>query len=98
SAVPAAAAQPGLDSQALARVLAWGFGEAEACHRGGRATGTAEVTVTFNAAGKVKDGRIEGEPIAGAPGGGCIVAPPRDMVIPPFQGESFSVTRSLTLK
>jgi hypothetical protein len=67
------------------------------CHLGGRAGGTALLTLAFTNDGRVSDARLEGEPIASAPVSRCILAHAKALSLPGFKGEAFEVTRSITL-
>lgn len=71
---------------------------AQRCHLGGRATGTARVFFTFDSTGKVEAARIEGEPIASAPVAECILIHARSLIIPKYDGPSFTVSRPITLR
>ncbi len=71
---------------------------AEDCHRGGRATGTALVWLTFAPNGTVLDARLEGEPIASAPVGACVLIHARGVKIPRFEGEPFTIKQKLRLR
>jgi hypothetical protein len=86
------------DQKALERALRWFSEQAEGCHRGGRAAGTAKLVVTFGTAGKVVAAHIEGEPIASAPVARCILSYARSMLLPRFEGQSVTVTREFTLR
>lgn len=68
------------------------------CHRGGRAVGTAQVFATFMPNGRVSQARIEGEPIASAPVARCIKDQLFSVVIPKFEGASFTVSEPITLR
>ena len=74
------------------------LGRAERCHQGGRATGTAQVILTFQPDGKVSEVRIEGEPIASAPVASCIIAHAQSIILPRFEGEPFTYRHSITLR
>lgn len=93
-----ASAASGYDQEALSRVLEWGVQKSEKCHRQGRVLGTVRAAVTFGPDGKVRNARLDGEPIASAPVGQCIRATLHWMVIPPFSGPKFTVTREITLR
>lgn len=71
---------------------------AEKCHPGGRATGTASVYITFGPAGRVENAVLKGEPLQSAPVGACILAHARSIVIPKFEGQAFTIKRSITLR
>lgn len=96
--VPAASVQPAYDARKLEQVLRWAQRNAEDCHRGGRPTGSARATLTFAPSGRVRDVRLEGEPVASAAVGKCILTYLRSPLIPPFVGPEFSVTREITLR
>ncbi|HWA76801.1 MAG TPA: hypothetical protein VG937_30920 [Polyangiaceae bacterium] len=97
-AVPSAAAPLGYNEKALEGALHWGVTQAEACHRGGRPTGTARATMTFSPSGKITQFVLEGEPIASAAVGKCITSYLRAVMIPPFSGPEFTITREITLR
>jgi hypothetical protein len=71
---------------------------AQNCHRGGRANGTAEIIFTLTPQGHAKDVRLEGEPIASAPVGRCVIAQISALLIPKFEGPALTVRRSITLQ
>jgi hypothetical protein len=95
---PAPSSLPAHDQKALEGVLHWGFSRAEACHREGRPSGTVLAIVSFGPEGKVRLARLEGEPIASAAVGKCILSLLRSMMIPAFSGPEFSITRQITLR
>jgi hypothetical protein len=74
------------------------LGRAERCHQGGRATGKAQVVLTFQPDGKVSDVRVEGEPIASAPVASCIIAHAQSIILPPFDGKAFTYRYPITLR
>jgi hypothetical protein len=94
---PAPAAS-GYNQKALEGALHWGITQAEACHRGGRPTGTARATMTFSPSGKISQFVLEGEPIASAAVGKCVTSYLRSVMIPPFNGSEFTITREITLR
>ena len=67
------------------------------CHPFGHAVGTALVTVTFAPSGKVSHATLQGEPLASAPVGECVLAHARSVIIPRFNGEPFKLSESVTL-
>lgn len=71
--------------------------KAETCHGAGHAVGRARVYMTFAPSGRVADARIEGEPLASAPVGRCILDYARAVAIPPFDGAPFTVVRRIRL-
>lgn len=93
-----APAKPSHDEAALARMLRWATKQAEDCHRGGRAAGTANVTVRFGQNGRVISALIAEESIANAPVGQCITAYMKAMTIPPFEGPELEITREIVLR
>jgi hypothetical protein len=95
---PAPAAAVGYNQKALEGALHWGIAQAEACHRGGRPTGTARATMTFSPSGKITEFVLEGEPIASAAVGKCVTSYLRSVMIPPFDGSEFTITREITLR
>jgi hypothetical protein len=72
--------------------------KAEDCHRGGRARGKAQVFMTFAPDGHVTSARLEGEPIASAPVGKCVLQQARAVRVPPYQGEPFTYRSKVTLR
>lgn len=71
---------------------------AEQCHRGGRATGTAQVLLTFAPNGRVSSARLVGEPIASAPVGTCVLLHAGAVTLPPYEGEPFTYKSTITLR
>jgi hypothetical protein len=71
---------------------------AERCHPAGHAVGTAQVFVTFAPNGKVTDARLEGEPVASAPVGRCILDYARSMRIARFEGAAFTFVGTIKLR
>ncbi len=71
---------------------------AEKCHPFGHAIGTARVTVTFEPDGKVSQATIEGEPVASAPVGSCVLAHAKSIIVPRFEGSPFQVTETVNLR
>lgn len=103
AAASAVGAAPGsaavaYNEKALEGALRWGITNAEACHRAGRPSGSAQATLTFGPAGKVLRAELEGEPIASAPVSKCILSFLRSMMIPAFSGPEFTITRQITLR
>ena len=72
--------------------------KAEQCDRWGRATGTAQLFITFGPSGRVTQARLSGEPIASAPVSRCILHHARAISLPPFNGPAFTVSRKITLR
>ncbi len=68
------------------------------CHPFGRAAGTAQVSVLIEPSGKVSTASLEGEPLASAPVGACILVHARSLRVPPFEGPAFRVVDSITLR
>jgi hypothetical protein len=95
---PAADANVPHDVEQLGFALAWARKQALACHQGGRAGGTVQVTITFLPEGKVRDVRLSGEPIASAPVAVCISSYFKSMLIPSYTGQPFTVEAELTLR
>lgn len=65
------------------------------CDEGDGTTGSVRITLSFAPSGRVSAAKLEGEPIASAPISQCILSHLRSLVIPPFQGRSFEVSREL---
>lgn len=89
---------PAYDVQRLDLALRWARTNAERCHRGGRAVGTAQLSITFSPEGKVTVFELTGEPIASAPVATCVTTYFRSMLIPAFDGEAFTIHETLTLR
>jgi hypothetical protein len=85
-------AVPGFDAAMKAAVT-----RALNCHRGGRANGTVEIIFTLTPRGRAKNVRLEGEPIASAPVGVCVISQIKALLVPPFEGPGFTVRRTITL-
>src|SRR5690606_9569847 len=60
------------DKERLELAVKWARAQAERCHLGGRAVGTAELAITFSPEGKVVALQLTGEPIASAPVAHCV--------------------------
>lgn len=86
------------DESKLKQIMSVAVQKAEQCDRWGRATGTAELFITFAPSGKVKGARLSGEPIASAPVARCILHHARANSLPPFAGSTFTVSRKITLR
>lgn len=71
---------------------------AQRCHPNGHAVGTVQVFVTFAPNGSVTNARLEGEPVASAPVGRCILDYARSIRIAKFNGASFTYSKSLTMR
>ncbi|HEY3235584.1 MAG TPA: hypothetical protein VGJ84_12775 [Polyangiaceae bacterium] len=80
------------------KIIARALERAGECHKGGRASGTAQITLVIAPAGRVKDVQIQGEPIASAPVSRCIWAEMFSMQVPRFDGPPRTVKRSITLR
>ncbi|MBN1608888.1 MAG: hypothetical protein JW940_19835 [Polyangiaceae bacterium] len=72
--------------------------KAEDCHRGGRARGKAQVFITFGPDGHVSRAWLEGEPVASAPVGRCVLELAEAVKVPPYQGEPFTYRARVTLR
>jgi hypothetical protein len=72
--------------------------KAERCDLWGRATGTAQLFITFAPSGFVMEARLSGEPIASAPVARCILHHARSISLPPFEGPAFTVSRKISLR
>jgi hypothetical protein len=86
------------DEPKLNQIMSLAVQKAEQCDRWGRATGTAQLSITFAPSGKVKDARLSGEPIASAPVARCILHHARANSLPPFAGPTFTASRKITLR
>jgi hypothetical protein len=89
---------PPYDTVKLKQILRWAVRNGEECHKGGRSIGTAQLFITFSPSGKVSEAQLVGEPIASAPVGRCILDYARAIFLPPFDGPSFTVSRTITLR
>jgi hypothetical protein len=54
--------------------------------------------MTFAPDGHVTSARLEGEPIASAPVGKCVLQQARAVRVPPYQGEPFTYRSKVTLR
>jgi hypothetical protein len=72
--------------------------KAEQCDLWKRATGTAQLFITFAPSGKVSRAHLVGEPIASAPVASCILHHARASSVPAFNGPAFTVSRKITLR
>lgn len=89
---------PPYDTVKLKQILRWAVRNGQECHKEGRSVGTAELFVTFAPSGKVSQAALVGEPIASAPVSRCILDYARAIFLPPFEGPSFTVSRTITLR
>lgn len=89
---------PGLDAAVADFRIELALRKARQCHRGGRATGTSRVIMTFDPKGTVQEARLEGEPIASAPVGTCILTIMSGVVLPKFEGDPVTIEREITLR
>lgn len=71
---------------------------AQRCHPEGHAVGTAQVFITFAPNGSVTNARLEGEPVASAPVGRCILDHARSIRIAKFEGAGFTYVKSLIMR
>jgi len=97
SAPPPSAAPP-FDKATMSRALSSAVQKAEQCDLWGRATGTAQLFVTFAPSGSVSEARLVGEPIASAAVARCILHHVRASTLPPFAGPPITVSRKITLR
>lgn len=93
---PAAAAP--YDKTTLNKALSSVVQKAQQCDLWGRATGTAQLFVTFGPSGRVTGARLVGEPIASAAVARCILHHARAAFVSPFSGPEFTVSRKITLR
>jgi hypothetical protein len=82
----------------MSRALSSAVQKAEQCDLWGRATGTAQLFVTFAPSGSVSEARLVGEPIASAAVARCILHHVRGSTLPPFAGPPITVSRKITLR
>jgi hypothetical protein len=88
---------PGYDTRELNARVRQMIRLASNCHKGGRARGTATLSVRVSPSGYVSEVSLVGEPIASAPVSGCILAYARALRLMPFDGPSIEISRELTL-
>jgi hypothetical protein len=88
---------PGYDTRELNARVRQMIRLASNCHKGGRARGTATLSVRVSPSGYVSEVSLVGEPIASAPVSGCILAYARALRLKPFDGPSIEISRELTL-
>jgi hypothetical protein len=93
-----AEARPDVNGPAIEYRVSAALVKAQDCHRGGRATGTARVIMTFDPKGTVSETRLEGEPLASAPVGNCIRTVMNGVVVPKFDGGPVTIEREITLR
>lgn len=86
------------DETKLRQIVSSVVQKAENCDRWGRATGTAQLFMTFEPSGRVKQARLVGEPIASAAVARCILHHARAASVPAFEGPAFTVSRKITLR
>jgi hypothetical protein len=72
--------------------------KAEKCDLWGCPKGTAQLFMTFEPSGRVKQARLVGEPIASAAVARCILHHARAATVPAFDGPAFTVSRTITLR
>jgi hypothetical protein len=96
SAAPPPAAPP-FDKATMSRALSSAVQKAEQCDLWGRATGTAQLFVTFAPSGSVSEAHLVGEPLASAAVARCILHHVRASTLPPFAGPPITVSRKITL-
>ncbi|MDI1434234.1 hypothetical protein [Polyangium sorediatum] len=83
---------------AAASALGAAAGRASGCKAPGDPSGTARVSVTFAPSGRATKAQVNGPPFAGTPTGGCIAAAFRSASVPPFSGDSVTVSKSVTIR
>jgi hypothetical protein len=96
SAAPPSAAPP-FDKATMSRALSSAVQKAEQCDLWGRATGSAQLFVTFAPSGSVSEAHLVGEPLASAAVARCILHHVRTSALPPFAGPPITVSRKITL-
>lgn len=66
--------------------------------KGDGPSGTASVSVTFAPSGRVTSARVDGPPFSGTPTGGCIATAFRSVSVPPFDGSSITVRKTVSIR
>lgn len=72
--------------------------KAAGCRMRGESGGTANVTVTFEPSGKVKDAEIRSGAFSGSPTGKCIIRKLMETTIPSFTGDSGQVIAPVSVR
>jgi len=100
SVAPAASAAPRapvpggsgtFDRAAALNALAKNASKAAGCRMRGEPGATADVTVTFEPSGQVKEALIRSGPYAGSPTGKCIIKKLSETTVSAFGGEAATV-------
>jgi hypothetical protein len=98
SGAPGGAGALAYDESKVNQSLSLAVRKAEQCDLWGRATGTAQLFITFAPSGKVTRAHLVGEPIASAPVARCILHHARTSSVPAFNGTAITVSRKITLR
>jgi hypothetical protein len=96
--VPKGAGGGTLDRTAAMKALAPGMDKASRCRMRGASAGTANVAVTFEPSGKVKEANVISGPFLGSPTGKCIVSKLMDATIPAFGGDAQKVVVEVAVR
>jgi hypothetical protein len=98
SAPPPSAGGGSFDRAVALDALAKNAAKAAGCRMRGESAGTANVTVTFEPSGKVKEAEIRSGPFSGSATGKCIVKKLMETTITPFSGEEAKVVAPVSVR
>jgi hypothetical protein len=86
------------DSGAASAVIAAAIGRARGCGDGS-ATGDARISVTFASSGRATAAVIDASsPLAGISVGSCVASAMQGLSVPPYEGESVTVRRWISIR
>jgi hypothetical protein len=101
-AAPAVAPPPAgggdFNTSAARAAMAAAAGAAAGCRQPTDPSGGGRVTVTFSPSGRVASAQLMGGPFQGTRTGACIAASFRSASVPPFAGDSVTVTKDVSLR
>ncbi len=86
------------DKAAAVAALTAAAAQASSCKKEGDPSGSAVVTITFAASGRVTSANIAGPPFAGTATGGCIAAAMRRAHVPAFDGDRVTVSKTVAIE
>jgi hypothetical protein len=98
SAPPPAGGGGSFDRAVALDALAKSGAKAAGCRMRGEPAGTANVTVTFEPSGKVKEAEIRSGAFSGSPTGKCIIKKLMETTIAPFTGEAGKVIAPVSVR
>jgi len=98
SPTSASGAGRAFDRGAAVAALSAAAGRASSCRGGGDPTGIARVTVTFAPSGQATQAQINGPPFAGTATGSCLARVFRQITVPPFEGDSISASKTVSIR